>query len=233
MELSTRMKRYEGVTKNFLMARTPAIIRIDGKAFHTWTKGLDQPFDEVFYACMANTAKELVNRIQCATIAYGQSDEISILLKDYATNETEQWFSGNVQKIASVSASIATAVFNSTAVKLGIDRGKLALFDARVFTLPQHEVTNYFIWRQKDFRRNSIQAVGQYYLGHKNMQGLNSQNVLDALTELDVPIDWYYDYDSPYRRGYSYQRGADSVNFNIPEFNQLRDFIEVHLQTDV
>lgn len=233
MELSTRMKKYEGVNKSFLMAKTPAIIRIDGKAFHSWTRGLEAPFDQVFYACMANTAKELVNNIQGATIAYGQSDEISILLKDYATYDTDAWFGGNIQKIASVAASIATGVFNATAVKLGIDRGKLAFFDARVFALPAHEVTNYFIWRQKDFHRNSIQAVGQHYLGHKNMQGLGSQDVVDALRELDDPVDWYNDYDSVFRRGYTYQRGSADVNFDIPEFNQLRDFIEVHVQIDV
>ena len=229
MQLSDRMKRYEGVTKSYLMPKTPAIIRIDGKAFHTWTKGLDRPFDELFYACMSNTAKELVNAIQGATIAYGQSDEISILLKDYATYETDAWFGGNVQKIASISASIATAVFNKTAVTLGIDRGKTAFFDARVFTLPTHEVTNYFIWRQKDFHRNSIQAVGQHFLGHKAMQGKSTQDVVDALRELEDPVDWYNDYDSVYKRGYAYIRGQNNVNFDIPTFMEVRDFIEVHV----
>jgi len=230
MDLSERMKKYEGVSKSYLMPKTPAIIRIDGKAFHTWTIGLESPFDENFYACMANTTKELVNQIQGATIAYGQSDEISILLKDYATYDTDAWFGGNVQKIASVAASIATAVFNQTAIKLGIDRGKLALFDARVFALPTHEVINYFIWRQQDFHRNSIQSVGQHFLGHKAMQGMSSQEVVDALRGHDDSVDWYKDYDAVYRRGYTYTRGSDVTNFDIPEFNQLRDFIEVHVQ---
>lgn len=233
MDLSDRMKKYEKVNRTFVMAKTPVIIRIDGKAFHTWTKGLEGPFDQLFYACMSNTAKELVNNIQGATIAYGQSDEISILLKDYATYDTDAWFGGNVQKIVSVASSIATGVFNSTAVKLGIDRDKLAFFDARVFALPEHEVVNYFIWRQQDFHRNSIQAVGQHYISHKNLQGLDVQSVIDALRELPDPVDWYNDYDSVFRRGYTYQRGQDKPNFDIPEFKTLRDFIEVHVKNIV
>ena len=140
MELSARMKAYEGVTKQFLMAKTPIIVRIDGKAFHTWTRGLKAPFDEKFYAAMAGTAKDLVNSVQGAVFAYGQSDEISLFLRDYDTYETQAFFNGNIQKIASVTASLATAHFNEKAKQLGIDRGKLALFDSRVFSLPQHEV---------------------------------------------------------------------------------------------
>jgi tRNA(His) guanylyltransferase len=231
MNLGDRMKRYEGVTKTALMPRTPAIIRVDGKAFHTWTKGLDRPFDTKFYIAMARTARLLVDNIQGAVFAYGQSDEISIFLKDYATLDTDAWFGGSVQKIASVSASMATAYFNSTAQELGMlndDRG-FALFDSRVFALPTHEVTNYYVWRQKDFMRNSVQMAARHYLGHGACQGLKRQDMIDAMRELESPFDWYRDLAAVYQRGFFYQRDLEKVSLDIPEFTECRDFIEVHV----
>lgn len=229
--LGDRMKRYESVTKTSLMPRTPAIIRVDGKAFHTWTKGLDRPFDTKFYITMARTAKLLVDNIQGAEFAYGQSDEISIFLKDYKTIDTDAWFGGSVQKIASVSASMATAYFNKTAMgldMLGEDRG-FALFDSRVFMLPTNEVTNYYIWRQKDFMRNSVQMAARHYMGHKACHGLKRQEMIDAMREMETPFDWYRDLAAVYQRGFFYQRGADNVSLDIPEFTECRDFIEVHV----
>ena len=229
MKLADRMKRYEGVQKQYLMPKTPAIIRLDGKAFHTWTRGLEKPFDKNFYAAMAKTTIELVNNIQGAIFAYGQSDEISILVKDYENFDTDAWFAGNIQKIVSVSASMATANFNRYADRLGIANDNLALFDSRVFALPPHEVSNYFIWRQEDFQRNSVQMVAQNHVGHKACQGLNSQQLVDLLRSGPEPIDWYRDYEQVYRHGYSYTRSSDSVNFNIPIFKECLDFVNVHL----
>ncbi len=229
MELAERMKAYEGVFKGSLMPKTPAIIRIDGKAFHSWTKGLDKPFDAKFYAAMATTAKELVCNIQGAVFAYGQSDEISILLKDYETYDTEAWFGGAIQKIASVSASMATAYFNHNVQALKIEDRPLAFFDSRVFSIPAHEVANYFIWRQQDFIRNSVQTCARHYLGHKACHGLNRNEMLQALRDMEEPFDWYRDLDTVYRHGYTYQRGADVVNTDIPDFKELRDFVQIHV----
>lgn len=229
VNLADRMKKYEGISKSRIMPKMPAIIRIDGKAFHTWTKGLERPFDPRFYAVMAATAKTLVDDIQGAVFAYGQSDEISILLKDYTSYDTEAWFGGSVQKIASVSASMATAYFNVCAITGGIEGKKPAFFDSRVFVLPPHEVTNYFIWRQQDFLRNSVQSVARHYLGHKACVGLNRQEMVDALRELETPVDWYRDFDTVYKHGYVYQRGVGKVNFEIPTFKDCREFIEVHV----
>lgn len=231
MKLSERMKKYESVQKQFLMAKTPAIIRLDGKAFHTWTRNLEKPFDANFYAAMAQTTVNLVNSIQGAVFAYGQSDEISIFIKDYTNFDTDAWFGGNIQKIVSVSASIATANFNSYAERLGISNNNLALFDSRVFTLPPHEVSNYFIWRQEDFHRNSVRMVAHEYLGHKACEHRNSQDLVNDLRNMDTPIDWYRDYEDVYRRGYCFIRGADSVNVNVPVFKECLDFINVHVQS--
>jgi tRNA(His) 5'-end guanylyltransferase len=228
MDLSARMKEYESVTKNRLMINSPAIIRVDGKAFHTWTRGLERPFDYNFYACMAQTAKELVENIQGAIFAYGQSDEISIFLKDYDTINTQQWFNGSVQKIVSVSASLATGYFNKYANSLEINQNGLAFFDSRVFNLPAYEVVNYFIWRQQDFLRNSVHSVARHYLGHKKCHGLSRNEMIDALANLEEPIIWG-DFDAVFRHGYFYQKGTKTVNLNIPDFVSMRDFIEVHV----
>lgn len=234
MKLGDRMKQYEAVSKNKLMRQTPAIIRIDGKAFHTWTRGLEQPFDKAFYAVMAHTAAKLVESIQCAVFAYGQSDEISILLKDYTSVDTEAWFNGAVQKIVSVAASMATGYFNEFASHTPtLEEKPLAFFDARVFTVPVHEVCNYFIWRQQDCIRNSMQSCGQSFLGHKKVQGLKNQEVIDAMRKLDPPFDWYKDLPHICRYGYAYVRGSNDVATVLPEFKECRDFIDTHVQNQV
>lgn len=111
--LGDRIKRlYEKVTRYFLPGRTYTIIRVDGKAFHTYTKGLFRPFDAGLIEDMDNTAKYLCEHIQGAKFAFVQSDEISILLTDFDTITTQGWFEGNLQKMCSVSASFATAIFN-------------------------------------------------------------------------------------------------------------------------
>lgn len=227
--LGDRMKGYEAVTKNSLMPKTPAIIRLDGKAFHTWTKGLEAPFDNRFYACMASTARQLTNEIQGAAFAYGQSDEISILLRDYDTYDTEAWFNGAIQKIVSVSASMATGYFNRMVQKVIDDPNRpLAFFDARVFNVPAHEVCNYFIWRQQDFMRNSLQMVARHYLGHKRCHGLNREGMKRALMEMDEPVVWD-ELPTLFRHGYSYTRGAEDISTNIPQFTSVREYIDIHV----
>src|ERR1041385_3894300 len=162
-DLGNRMKeQYENRTRYYLPRRTYTIIRIDGKAFHTYCRVTTRlkPFDDKLSSSFDRTAYDLVKEIQNARFAYTQSDEISLLLTDFATDSTEQWLDGNVQKICSVAASIATARFYQYFAEdaPGL-KGKYGLFDARVFTVPDPtEVENYFIWRQKDAVRNSIQS---------------------------------------------------------------------------
>ena len=110
--LGDRMKGYEGVSRNFLTRRVPAIIRLDGKAFHTFTKGMKKPFDPVLTQAMQETMKYLCENIQGCVLGYTQSDEITLVLTDYATIQTDAWFGYNIQKMCSVSASMATSVFN-------------------------------------------------------------------------------------------------------------------------
>lgn len=110
--LGDRMKKYESVSRNFLTRRVPAIIRLDGKAFHTFTKGMKKPFDEVLMEAMQRTMKYLCKNIQGCVFGYTQSDEITLVLTDYATIKTDAWFGYNIQKMTSIAASMATLAFN-------------------------------------------------------------------------------------------------------------------------
>lgn len=180
--LGDRMKKqYESRTKVKLMRRCPTIIRLDGKAFHTYTRGLNKPFDITLMDHMYLTAQYLCENIMGVKCAYVQSDEISLLLTDYRTTTTEAWFDYNIQKMCSVSASYATAKFNQLRWLVYGDSQfppKLAQFDSRVFQIADHEeVVNYFIWRQKDAERNSLQSLAQSLYSHKELHGKKSNDL--------------------------------------------------------
>ena len=178
--IMTRMKsNYENRSKTFLTRRTPVIIRCDGKNFSSYTKGLKKPFDEGLIEDMEATTKFLCENIQGVKLGYCQSDEISLLLTDYETLDTQAWFDYNVQKMTSISASMAAAKFNQLRVfRMLVDTGSsyssdtrvenfhLAFFDSRVFNIPKEEVSNYFLARQKDAVKNSISMLAQSLYSH-------------------------------------------------------------------
>jgi tRNA(His) 5'-end guanylyltransferase len=202
-ELGDRMKDfYEDRTRYKLARRTNTIIRIDGKAFHTYTKGLQRPFDDGFIEDMNKTTEYLCQNIQGAKFGYVQSDEISILITDYDDISTHAWFDGNLQKMSSIASSLATAEFNR--LRLArilyedptkvwaeiISSYKLAMFDARVFQIPyQEEVINYFIWRQQDATRNSISSVAQANFSTKELKGKKT-NVMQDMLMVQKEINW-------------------------------------------
>lgn len=186
--IGERMKaQYEDRTRYMLPRRTYTIIRLDGVAFHTFTKDFERPFDQRFVAAMSNAALAVGNAAQGFKLGYHQSDEISILLTDFADPKTAAWFDGNLQKIASVSASIASAHFNKFFMESeGVRPSKLGYFDARVFVIPDPvEVENYFIWRQKDAIRNSILSYGQSFFSHKEMHGKKVPDIHEMLHGID------------------------------------------------
>lgn len=204
--LGDRMKGYENISRIYLTKRSPVIIRIDGKAFHTFTRGFAKPFDKFFMRAMQLTAQKLCEVISGCKLAYIQSDEINLLLTDYDTIDTQPWFDNNLQKLVSVSASIVTLAFNKFFKELydkydsdyceawhhTKDEEKLhdslmratesgATFDARAFILPKEEVCNYFIWRQQDATRNSILSVAQSVFSAKEMHGKKCDLLQDML----------------------------------------------------
>lgn len=162
--LGDRMKGYEHAARLCMPRRMPVVLRVDGKSFHTWTRRYSRPFDGNFMALMDAVAMRLCSECQGARLAYVQSDEISLLLHNYAKHDTQPWFENQVQKIASVAASIAAAEMTHLA-------GRPAYFDARVFVLPEADVTNYFLWRQNDASRNSIQMLAQSLYSAKQLNG--------------------------------------------------------------
>jgi len=210
-ELSTRMKEfYENRTRISLPRRTYTIIRIDGKAFHTYTRGLKRPFDEGLIEDMDLTACYLCKNIQGAKFGFVQSDEISVLMTDFEAITTDAWFDGNIQKIVSVAASMATAKFNqlrlirnvntskTTSIQTMLD-SKLAEFDARTFTIPSKtEVINYFVWRQIDTVRNSISSAAQSVFSHKELNNKNTDQMQEMLFQKG--INWN-DYNPKHKRG--------------------------------
>lgn len=207
------------------MRRTPVILRLDGKAFHTFTRGLQRPYDEKFNQAMSDTTLELCNSIQGAVFGYTQSDEISILIQDWKTIKTDCWFGNNVQKMVSISASIATAKFNETFQHPS--KTSMALFDSRVFNLPEHEVVNYFIWRGNDCSRNSVSSLAQTHFPHKDLHGKSMADMHDML-KLQKNINWN-DMPTRFKRGGCVVLNDDGkfvIDNEPPIFTKDREYIE-------
>ncbi|MFA5217110.1 tRNA(His) guanylyltransferase Thg1 family protein [Sulfuricurvum sp.] len=178
--IGDRMKNnYENRSRFYLNRRTPVIMRLDGKAFHTMTRKYKKPFDVDFINAMSSTAAQVLKEIQGAKCAYIQSDEISILITDFDRLNTDAWFDYNIQKMTSVSAGIASVAFSH---QLHVR----AFFDSRVFNIPKEEVTNYFVWRQKDWFRNSIQMLAQAHFSHKQLHGKNTSDMHEMLHTKDI-----------------------------------------------
>jgi tRNA(His) guanylyltransferase len=231
--LGDRMKKYyENTTRFELPRRSYTIIRIDGKAFHTYTKGLQRPFDDALIEDMDATAAYLCKNIMGAKCAYVQSDEISVVLTDFETQATEAWFGNNVQKMVSISASMATMKFNELRVARGIT--KLAMFDSRVFQIPQRiEVENYLIWRQQDATRNSIASVAQALYPHEQLKNVNSSQQQELIFQKG--INWN-DFSSRKKRGglvlkQTYMKGETQrtrwETIETPIFTQEREVFSV------
>jgi tRNA(His) guanylyltransferase len=182
MSLSDRMKdNYELRQRPVLLRRQPVIIRLDGRAFHTLTRSMDRPFDYQLHMCMVYAMQQVAAEAQGCMAGYMQSDEISLLLIDYATHETEAWFDYNQAKLCSVSASICTAHFNACFRKCFPTRTELATFDARAFNIPREEVVNYFLWRAKDWERNSVSMFTRSLYSHKEMMNKSVADMHEML----------------------------------------------------
>lgn len=247
--LGDRMKEfYENRSKTYLTRRTPVIIRLDGKAFHSFTKGFKRPYDEIFHGAMNETLRYLCKNIQGCKIGYTQSDEITLLLTDYEKLTTDAWFGYSVQKMCSIAASMATFAFNKAfynAIPAGTDDESIyyqayekgAMFDARVFNIPKEEVVNCFIWRQQDATRNAIQMLGQTHFSHKELDCKDQNDIQDMLM-VEKGIN-FNDMSVPFKRGVCcYRKDCSDViiegpnrkqwviDLNIPIFTQDREFIE-------
>lgn len=231
------MKMYESTSSTYLLRRVPVIMRLDGKAFHTFTRGFNKPWDMRLVDAMLGTAKFLCENIQGSKVAYVQSDEITILITDYENIETCAWFDYKVQKMTSVAASMATSQFNSiirTHPDMHPDFDKQAFFDCRVFNMPKEDVNNNFVWRQLDATRNSIQGLGQANFSHKDLQNKTCNMIQDMLFT-QKGINWNNCevwqkrgaciVKKQHGIGNGVMRGKWVIDYEIPVFTQDHDYI--------
>lgn len=196
MTKNERMKGYEKSSSNYLVKKVPVIIRLDGRAFKTLTKDLRKPYDDVMLSCMQDTMKYLCENIQGCVFGYTQSDEITLVLTDYENTDSCAWFNYNAQKLASVSASMATYAFIMSFIKsicyfedkdtsyaeiLSSTIRKNISFDARAFNVPKEDVINNIIWRQQDCINNSIITIGRAYYSHEELVDKSQRNILNML----------------------------------------------------
>ena len=255
MTLGERMKEYVMQSHTRLLRRVPVIMRLDGKAFHTWTRELDRPFDRNLMHIMQKTMLALCEQIQGCVLGYTQSDEITLVLVDYQRIESMAWFDNQVQKMCSVAASIATSAFEKALheeidelevdaqkyywdnqlftqeeclekMHLLIDKKWKANFDARAFNIPIHEVINNLIWRQQDATRNSILSVAQSLYPHKELQGIGTKELQNKMLT-EKYVNWN-DYKTDEKRGIAAikdNEGKWFIDELTPIFTEDRDYI--------
>lgn len=253
--LGDRMKAYECASRIVLPRRLPVIIRVDGKAFHSYTASCTRPFDEKLGDVMVDTAKKLCESIQGAQLAYTQSDEISVLVHSYKKFDSSAWFDNQVQKMASVAAGIASSHFTANSWKIWARNvnGKLtntaddiraAVFDARVFVVPEADVCNYFLWRQQDATRNSVQMLARSLYSHNQCENKNGSELQEMCFEKghnwnDLAVQW--------KRGVCLRRVMKTYeprnepptyrtvwepDYGIPQFNLNRYYVDSLLKCE-
>lgn len=242
--LGDRMKAYESVASQKLMRRTPVICRLDGRSFHTFTRGFDKPFDNLFMKAMHKTLKQLCENVGNCVFGYTQSDEITLVLIDYRTFDSYPWYGNRIEKICSISASMATRFFNKAFIEVvgeamaedmnnEKDYSKYtkrffsADFDCRAFNVPREDVCNCLIWRQKDAERNSIQGLAQSLFKFKEIQGVSNNDLQDKMF-VEKGVNWN-DMPVAFKRGIACIRDDDGDWFldeETPIFTQNRAYIE-------
>jgi tRNA(His) 5'-end guanylyltransferase len=216
-DLGSRMKEfYEARSQTYLLRRTPVIIRVDGKAFHTFCRRFEKPYDKVLNGCLNKTLKYLCGNIQCVKMGQRHSDEMSLLLTDFDTLTTEPYFEYNVQKICSVVASMTATEFCKQVLiggewqyKLSANFDKVAkrvwhslfdnerlsydenwpVFDCRCFNIPEKEVSNYFWWRLLDCKRSSINMMAQSLFSHAQLQNKTCNEMQEMMFQ-EKGINW-------------------------------------------
>lgn len=217
--MGDRFKEYENVFQLTVPKRVPKILRLDGKAFHTLLKEAEKPYDNNISFCMVEGIKAVMQEIGgICVFCYTQSDEATFVINDYLDIHTESWFRNRVQKIVSVSASIMSVAFTQAYNRI-YDRNKIAVFDGRLFIVPETEINNAILWRQFDATKNSVQSYARSFFSHKSLHKLtNAQMQEKMMTEKG--FNWN---DAPTwtKRGIIVKReqGKLVVDMEIPQFN--------------
>lgn len=231
--LSARMRGYKAAFDHVLTGRTPVLAHVDGIGFSQYTRKCDKPFDEKLGDVMIDTAADIIERVQGAVIAYTQSDEITVLLHGYKTIATSPFRGNRVQKLVSEMAGPTSAFFTKQSHRIW-DEGKLngireAAFAAAVFLVPENDVNNFFLSRQKDATRNSIQMLTRSLYSHKQVDRKKVADMKEMCRSYGSPWE---DLDPRWQRGACVYRDAGGgvfIDRNVPLFNKDPSYIERHL----
>ncbi len=247
--LGDRMKSsYEDAYRIHLPRRMPVIVRYDGKSFHSYTRGCKKPIDQDLVDCMNETAIYVCKNVQGCKLGYVQSDEVSLLITNYDQLETNSYFDNNLQKIVSIISAMASSYFTSISAKI-FGEIKLAQFDARAFVLPKEEVNNYFLFRQQDATRNSVQMLARSLYSHKECTDKNNSELQEMCWQKG--INWN-DCPTSQKRGRcviktktiktginpitkevsSSERSEWVVDNEIPIFSKDKSYINKYLLTE-
>jgi tRNA(His) 5'-end guanylyltransferase len=221
-DFGDRMKYLEKIwAGQRLIPTIPICARMDGRAFHTWTKRLRRPYDTRLSAVMALVTTQLVEETN-ALVGYCQSDEISLVWHS-PDFKSQPFFGGKVQKMASILSSITTACFNAHAQDEIPEEVRLAIFDARVWNMPtETEAVNYLMWREQDAVRNSVQMLAQHYYSHKQLHGKHTGDLHEMIHQAG---DNWDKHPAFFKRG-QYVRRVTRTGKITPE--ELEDLPEKH-----
>lgn len=200
-ELGTRMKGYEKIfTEARISDEVPVYVRLDGRSFSKFTKGLDRPFDARLSGIMLDTTETLMRESK-ADIGYTQSDEISLGFYVKDKENSQFMFDGKLQKLASTLASLCSVRFYQLYVERIGEPKSLPTFDARILNLPtDDELRNMFVWRQIDATKNAITMVAHHVMGHSAIMNMNSQEKIRRLAT-DHNINFIDDFPEYFKRG--------------------------------
>lgn len=180
--IGDRIKKYEFASRTVLLPRSWIVLRVDGKAFHTFTRGMEKPFSDKLINAMVVAGERVAAEMMGFRFGYHQSDEFTFVLTDTQTYESQYWFDGEVQKLCSITASMFGAYFNE---EMG---GTTAVFDCRAFNVPEDDVPNVFIWRQRDWERNSLQMLCRSHFSHNQMNNKKTPQMHEMLHT--VGVNW-------------------------------------------
>jgi tRNA(His) guanylyltransferase len=226
-----RMKMYENseAGRRF-MPLLPVCARLDGKTFHTFTHGLERPFDPRLTELMRQTTKYLVETTG-ASIGYTQSDEISLVWYSFEF-KSQIYFDGRIQKMASVLAAMTTAYFNKYLPEFLPEKSDaMPLFDCRVWQVPTlEEAANTFLWREVDAKKNSISMAARHYYSHRELHQKTGNEMQEMLFQKGV--NWN-DYPNHFKRGTFVQRHKLVRGFSAEELEQLPPKHQAHNKPDL
>lgn len=220
--LRSRIKAYEEASNYKLINGLPVVIRLDGKAFRTFTRDFKKPYDEIVSSCMQSAMLKVCKEAQNCVMGYTQSDEITIIVCDYLSQDATAWFNNRKSKIEPTTASMVTLAFYKQLMKEVLKyKEKLddeslekeskyiralekaidsdVCFDSRAFNVPQYEIANIFIDRQGDAERNSIQMLAQSVLGKKEIKGISNKKLQDIMFT-EKGVNWN-DVPTKFKRG--------------------------------